>query len=188
MDMGKIELVHAIPGRIRLRVPEIKGKPDLTGALQKQLSGFRVVRRVEVNPITGSVLVLYDPADTAAIVELGRALFPGLDRFGSANPLPDSAGAEAEPSLEEGLADAVRDLNARVESTTGGADLKVLLPLALLLFGIKGLLLGKKVPSPSWYDYLWFAFGTYFTLNRPPAPRGQAPVEPGVVVSTNGRI
>ena len=24
----------------------------------------------------------------------------------------------------------------------------------------------KKVPSPTWYDFLWFAFGTYFTLNR----------------------
>jgi hypothetical protein len=45
-------------------------------------------------------------------------------------------------------------------------DLCELLPLALALLGVRSFLASKKVVSPSWHEYLWFAFSTYFILNR----------------------
>jgi isoamylase len=42
-------------------------------------------------------------------------------------------------------------------------------PLTLFVLGVRGLLVAKTVPFPAWYDLWWFAFGTFFMLNRPEA-------------------
>jgi hypothetical protein len=183
-DLSDIELRHAIPGRVRLRIPGIKGQPALAREVQQQLSGLKVVRRVEVSPITGSVLVIYDPADTPAMAELGRMMIPGLDLDGMSAP---DLGAEAPPSADA-IADSFRQLNQKVAAATGSTDLKVLLPASLFLCGILRLVAARKVPSPTWYDFLWFSFGTFFTLNRTSAPEpAPAAREPGsVAVHANG--
>jgi hypothetical protein len=72
-----------------------------------------------------------------------------------------------------------RDLNQRIESATGGTlDLRFLVPASLLVGGLVRLMAAKKAPSPTWYDFLWFAFGTYFTLNRDVSPGGPAEAAP----------
>ena len=171
-----VELLHALPGRVRLRFPWIKSQPDLAREIQKQLTGLKIIRRVEVSTITGSVLVLYDPADTPAMEELGRLAIPGLKLGGMSAPgvsPPDEAAANV--SLSESIADYFRQLNAWVKEATGGPDLKALLPSSLFLCGIVRLLIGKRITSPNWYDFLWFAFGTFCTLNRTPSPGKAAP-------------
>jgi hypothetical protein len=158
-DLTGIELRHAIPGRVRLRIPGIKGKPALAREIEKQLAGFPVIRRVEVNPVTGSVLVAYDASDSAAIAELGRLMIPGLDLEGVSDPVAEGSMADVVEVLG-------RDLNARVQAATGDVDLKFLLPASLFVGGIVRLVASKKLTGPAWYDFLWFAFNTYFTLNR----------------------
>jgi hypothetical protein len=196
MDLLRgIELRHAIPGRVRLRVPGIKGRPALAREVQRQLSGFRIVRRVEVSTVTGSVLVLYDPADNAAMAELGRLIIPGLDLDGTQAAAIQGQGIDgASPSLPDQVANAFRQINAKVEAATGGADLRVLLPATLFAGGILRMLVGKALTSPQWYDFLWFSFGTFFTLNRPPEPQEAATAtardrEPGTAaVPVNGQV
>jgi hypothetical protein len=166
-DLTKIELRHAIPGRVRLRFPGIKGHPALAREIEKQLAGLTVVRRVEVSHQTGSVLVIYDPADSAAIAELGRMIIPGLDLDGLSIPEgsgPDDGSVTISPAVA--VADFARQFNAKVEAATGGADLRFLLPASLFVGGLFRLIASKKLTSPAWYDFLWFAFGTYCTLNR----------------------
>ncbi len=183
-DLAGIELRHAIPGRVRLRFPALKGQPDLSREVQKQLGALSVVRRVEVNPVTGSVLVLYDPADSAAIAQLGRLMIPELDLEampGGADLATGNGLASASPA--EAVAAFTRRLNERLEAATGGAvDLKFLVPASLFAGGLLRLVASKKVPSPTWYDFLWFAFGTYFTLNR-----GQGLDTPGAPAGPPGR-
>ena len=65
-----------------------------------------------------------------------------------------------------GITTAIGALNAGVGKVTGGIDLKLLLPLTLFVFGIRGLLVAQKVVFPAWYDLLWFSFATYLMLNR----------------------
>jgi hypothetical protein len=171
-DLAAIELRHAIPGRIRLKIPSIKGEPGLALEVHKQLAALPVIRRVEVNPVTGSVLVLYDPADSAAIAQLGRMMIPGLDLNAMPDP-PDHAPRNGHGAGAPALAvtELARRLNERVEAISGGAlDLKVLVPMSLVVGGLVRLIASRKVPSPAWYDFLWFAFGTYFTLNRGSGP------------------
>jgi Ca2+-transporting ATPase len=50
----------AVPGRARVRVPALLGKPALARTLEARLTGVDSVRRVAANPITGSVLVHFD--------------------------------------------------------------------------------------------------------------------------------
>jgi len=54
-------VVHIIPGRMRLRFKSLKGRPDTAKALQSHLGAVDGISRVEVNAITGSLLLNYDP-------------------------------------------------------------------------------------------------------------------------------
>ena len=67
------------------------------------------------------------------------------------------------------------------------------MPASLFVGGLVRLIASKKVISPAWYDYLWFAFGTYCTLNRgmPPGEPAARPTAPdpkpvGSVKGSNG--
>jgi len=175
-DLTGIELRHAIPGRVRLRIPGIKGQPALAREIERQLAGLTVVRRVEVSAVTGSVLVVYDPADSAALAGLGRMMIPGLDLDGMADAgAQRRAETDTPASPADVVADLAREVNARVEAATGSVDLKFLVPASLFVGGLVRLIATKKLTSPAWYDFLWFAFGTYCTLNRSEALEGPAP-------------
>jgi hypothetical protein len=175
MESEPVELLHATPGRIRLRVPEVKANPALAREIQKQFSTFKGVRRVEANPLTGSVLVLYDPAMSATIAEMADRLMPGLNIATSEPSSSDHGRAATDAkapagSVAENIITYFKDMNAQVASATGGPDLKVLLPMALFAFGVKGLITARKVVAPTWYDFLWFSFGTFLMLNRNQSP------------------
>jgi len=74
------------------------------------------------------------------------------------------------PSISEGVETTFRDMNAAVRRTVG-ADLGILLPLALAVLGVRSLLASEKTMLPSWHEYLWFSFSTYFILNRTNPPQ-----------------
>jgi len=63
-------LIHALPGRARLHAP---GWSERTQRLlTPRLLQLRGVRRVQGNPLTGNVLVLFDPVATDAEIILAR--------------------------------------------------------------------------------------------------------------------
>jgi Heavy metal associated domain 2 len=177
MEIPGIRVVHAIPGRVRLKIIYLRDNPELAREIRARLAGVQGIRRIEANPLTGSLLVLYDPEEITSLESLltlsGTLIpvLPGLDLGDIAKWLePSGNEADSNPSLAGGISAALGALNTRVGKATGGIDLKLLLPLTLFMLGIKGLLVASKVPFPAWYDLLWFAFGTYFMLN-PPEPR-----------------
>jgi hypothetical protein len=174
MGIPGIRVVHAIPGRVRLKIISLRDNPELAREIRARLAGLQGIRRVEANPLTGSLLVLYDPEEITSLESLftlSEALIPslpGLDLGDIAQCLEHSGnGANSNSSLAGGFSTALGALNARVGNVTGGIDLRLLLPLTLFALGIRGLLVASKVPVPTWYDLLWFSFGTYFMLNRP---------------------
>jgi hypothetical protein len=176
MGIPGIRVVHAIPGRVRLKIVSLRDNPELARALRERLSGVRGIRRIEANPLTGSLLVRYDPEEMTSreslftLSETVTLLFPGLDMAQLEAWLGQSGnGSGATASLARGVSSGVGALNARVGKATGGLDLKRLLPLTLFGLGVRGLLVAKTVPFPAWYDLWWFAFGTFFLLNRPEA-------------------
>jgi hypothetical protein len=61
MAIQGLQIVHAIPGRIRVKVGKVKGNMALAEELQRQLSRLSVVQDVVVSPLTGSIMATYDP-------------------------------------------------------------------------------------------------------------------------------
>ena len=61
MAAQDFQIIHAIPGRIRVRIGKVKDNPSLADELQQKLSAIRVIQQAAVNPLTGSILVTYDP-------------------------------------------------------------------------------------------------------------------------------
>lgn len=68
-------IVSFIPGRVRLRLPELKNQ-SLAGELLPKIQEIPGVKAVEIKTLTGSLLIEYDPAliSTERLLELGRDL------------------------------------------------------------------------------------------------------------------
>jgi hypothetical protein len=165
-----IDVVHAHPGRVRLKFPQIKHDPEFAARIEKALAPVPAVKRVESNPVTGNLLVLYDPGGIAspetleALEPLSESLaehLPELDveefaRWLAAvddkrprkrthnNPGPRRAGALPRPSL------------------------KVLLPATFAGFGVHALV---TAPAPvPWYHFMSWALTAFLGMNHGKSP------------------
>jgi len=164
--MAGIDVVHAIPGRARVRIQALRGNPAVAKRLGERLALLPGMRRVEANPLTGTLLLVYDAEDMRWLEELPEvAGTPELD-LGSVRPRieagPADGGNGGRPATQ--VATFFGTLNRRVGEATGGLDLTVLVPALLVLFGLRALAT-DKVLTPTWFDLLWFGFGTFVMLN-----------------------
>jgi len=66
-------LVSFVPGRIRLRLRELKNHLALAESAKTRALEIPGVTKVEINPVTGSILIEYDPAilPTENLMEIG---------------------------------------------------------------------------------------------------------------------
>ena len=55
-----IHYMHSIPGRLRVKIPAIKGNPEKARAIQALLSGVEGLESIRANTITGSIVVKYE--------------------------------------------------------------------------------------------------------------------------------
>jgi hypothetical protein len=148
-----IRLVHALPGRIRFKLDRIKGNPDQVRAVESRLATVRGMHHVEASSLTGSVVATFDPV-----------LLESLDfHFAVAHALGVSPSDLNPDYLAEWYANQSNGVQNPLKEVTG--NWRMLVPLALVALGIRGLLVADKLTFPQWYDYLWFAFGTYSALN-----------------------
>jgi hypothetical protein len=177
-----VTVIHAIPGRMRLRIPSLKGNAERLRPVGEHLSRIPLVARVDVNPVTGSVLVVHrgEEADTAELVQsIAERLAPvvGVDEQSLHAHLSHQARPRPSRPLlhRDGVHGFFRDLNASFKSATGGPDLNLLVPALLVLLGFRGLLRDDRLQPPRWYDFMWFGFATYLMLNNPAIARELKP-------------
>jgi hypothetical protein len=111
------------------------------------------MHRVDASSLTGSVVATFDPA-----------LLESLDfHFAVANALgiaPSDLNPEYLAKWYAKESNGVPSVPAQITD-----NWRMLVPLALCLLGVRGLLSNDKLGLPQWYDYIWFAFGSYFALN-----------------------
>jgi hypothetical protein len=174
MALEDIAVVHTIPGRLRLRVEKVKGDPAFARKVQNTLSRVPGIKQVEAKPLTGSVLIQYELdkilTEEAAMALTDRLsqLFPEIDPGGLVQGIESlmehlATGGAPHPTVS--LKQSLTAINTRLAGLTGGFDLALLVPSTLLLLSLRSLLTTEHRPFPSWYDYLWFAFSTFFMLN-----------------------
>ena len=101
--------VHALNGRLRIKVPEVKGLPIKAVELEGALRNIDGITSVRANPTTGNVLVLYDPAKIAQYEVLGALQHLGYLQENGAIQTP----ARGRPRGYEGLGEAMAETLVR---------------------------------------------------------------------------
>ncbi len=183
-----IQIVHFLPGRVRVKLSRLKGNASLAGEVERTLTALQGIRHVETSTTTGSVLVLYEPylltsfdlEAVGSLMDLANTLglsFEAVDMDALQHWLHSVANgtrAESPSAFGNNITAFFDNVNTGVTQITGGwGELRTLVPLMLAFLGLRSLLFTENLLFPTWYDYLWFAFGTYVVLNAPRATREQ---------------
>jgi cation transport ATPase len=58
--MTNVQVAHSIPGRVRLKVPNVKENPELVDQIKQMFNAIPGIEQVTVNQTTGSVVLHYD--------------------------------------------------------------------------------------------------------------------------------
>jgi cation transport ATPase len=87
--------LHTVPGRLRLKMPALKGSPEMARKIQGAVSEIHGVEATAINTLTGSLLVNYDPAEVSS-----REILDTLGRRGHVDP---SRTVTREEQLEQAL-------------------------------------------------------------------------------------
>lgn len=56
---------HVTPGRLRIKIPMVKGSQDTAQQVEQILRGVEGINSVTANPLTGNALVLFDSESLA---------------------------------------------------------------------------------------------------------------------------
>jgi len=53
--------IHSVPGRLRIKIPAIKGHAERAMVIQSLLKDIEAVESIRANTVTGSLVVKYQP-------------------------------------------------------------------------------------------------------------------------------
>ncbi len=174
-------IVHAIPGRMRIRIPSAKADSKFLDQARAALAALPCVAEVTANPLTGSLLITYAPASQRDFegtlmtgngsplpFDLHRAASPRSSRKRTTRKGESSELAHAITNFVTGLDDAIKD------ATDNLLDLKTLLPLVLAGLGFTYVRNPKG--TPVWLTLMMFAFTSFTVLHRG-GPEAEAALE-----------
>ena len=127
---GTAEVQSSLPGRMRIYMPAVMEAQSQALQMKSQLEGTGVIRRVDIQPRTGSVLIIYDETQVQAPVVLGAAMkLMGLDARIKAAPVG---------KVREGLKTLANAVNMGViDGTNGLLDLPTLAGGALTIAALR---------------------------------------------------
>jgi len=156
---GVIETTHVLPGRIRLRAPILIGQHRAADQLQKSLARLDGIRAVEINALSGSLLIQFAPDRVRPDMLLGAAIrLLGLEKEIQRPP---------RSHIGEGIRQAGDSLNRAIHQQTGGMiDLWTSVAVLLLGTGVRHVAAGNAQLG---LQRLWWAYLAMF----PPALRGR---------------
>jgi hypothetical protein len=151
---GMLEVVHRIPGRLRVRVPV--RVPEVR--LSEEIAALPGVTSATWSPLTRSLLVHYDGerAEEGAIVT-AIARHAQVDVISPAEPTSNGE----RPTVAATVSSLFAAIDGRVAGATGGAlALGVLVPAVLTLWAARELLRGRARPL-AWSSALWYAHSLF---------------------------
>ena len=127
---GTAEVRSSLPGRMRVYMPAVTEAQEQALQMKAQLESTGVIRRVDIQPCTGSVLIIYDESQVQAPVVLGAAMkLMGLDARIKAAPVG---------KVREGLKTLADAVNMGViDGTNGLLDLPTLAGGALTIAALR---------------------------------------------------
>ncbi len=156
-------ILHHMPGRVRLKMPDRVGDPAYFADLEKQLGAFQNFEKLRANPETGSLLMQDGRIDLEALSDYAeeKNLF-------TISHVP----APAKPVSDNFMAPITR-ANLALKARSGGRfDLTEVAFLLMMGFGIYRLIRGK-LSAPPWYTAFWYAYGISKIIIKSRAETGE---------------
>jgi Heavy metal associated domain 2 len=146
-------IAHTSTGRLRIRITSQRGNLAALKSHGDQLATCPGVLSIEVNPSTGSILILHQTT-VQEIAEFARSknLFSLEDQKRLRVP---------SAKLRGNLGDTFKSFDRQVQSLTGGdLDLSGFAVGALIIAGSVQILSGTAGPIP-WSAAYWYAYNLY---------------------------
>lgn len=160
-------IAHHVPGRVRIKIPAARRNRRVLEQVSQFISALEGVHTVEPNPVTGSVVVHYDPAHRERLYQY----LPAPPELGEAAEMVEKVQREAEflaahSHTAAAVLESARSLDGTVRQATGGLlDLKVLLPALLTAWAFFEV--GIDTSTPMWVSLGIFSFNSFVMLHRP---------------------
>lgn len=122
---GVIEVLHYLPGRLRLYVPSIINDTDTADMLRINMEHIESINSIQVNIASGSVLIHFEPSQVDPLIIFGAtARILGIDQ---------KIGANSQPLLWREFKTARNAINDTIfNSSAGLVDLKTLVGICLV--------------------------------------------------------
>ena len=166
----EMHMLHSIPGRMRIKLLAGGKVEDRTGDIKKA----KGILYASFNPVTRNILVTYNPEilNEHETISLAGGFYDIFDESAAKEKADEiilrykKGAAHNDSSLKNILVNSLRRLDKKILTATGGqADLKLLFPLSMLLWGLLLLLLADRWVNPTWYSLMIFAFTAFAALN-----------------------
>jgi hypothetical protein len=135
---------------LRLKIPSKKGDELFFQSLKDQLSNLSGVERIDINPVSGSILLIHSiDAEKIAQFAQDKGLF--AIQHGSTNA----------PYLHREVTKAFNILDEQTKGFTGGGiNLGALASLALIAAGTYQIFRGNFAAIP-WYTAYWYGLNLF---------------------------
>ena len=168
-------VVHHTPGRLRIRLPFLKGFSSSPEQIKDLMSPLPGIKRVDFNPVTGSALICYDPENYDNFLDqlagyaqnfLGLTLTTSdlISKNGHKGKDTAVESANGESDLTRLLVGSFKRLNAELSKASDNTvDLKALLPVGVAAYAL--LRLGSAATTPLWVTLGLFSFASFVSLN-----------------------
>jgi cation transport ATPase len=200
----KAHIAHHVKGRLRLKLPAGKNNADLLERIQRGLVQIPGADRIEVNLLTGSIVVQYEPSLHQGFRERLAAFATDAGLFAlheSASPDSNDETRQLVRDIQtemeylakrsraaETILSQARKANLAVKKATeNSVDLNVLVPLGVAT--VSAVAIGLKAATPLWLTLAIFSFHSFVALHsQPPAmelpgipPPSQSPGTPQAI-------
>jgi hypothetical protein len=157
---GKFEVTHTLPGRIRFRIPMLEGQDkEVIDSVKKELIRLPEIDRVDVNRVSGSLVLEYNNEEINASIICGILLkLLGLE---------DALDAQPQAVAQKELNLIGRSLNLQVYNSTAGLfDLTSALALTIFGLGLYKIIVLQDRNTPGGFSLLWWAYIIFQSGNR----------------------
>lgn len=144
---GVLEVVHALPGRMRLRMPSLRARARALAEFATSLKRLEGIQDVTVNPVLGTALVRYDAAKLTPSLVVAAATH-GFDFETAVRNYQSLVGGELR-ALHYAFNQAI------VQRTGGVLDLPALMTVLLIVTFVRGIT-GRDGPKVSPLAVLWW--------------------------------
>jgi hypothetical protein len=173
MSHSLVRIAHSVEGRIRLKVKRGKGNPELMEAFAEQFRGLPGIERVKTNPVTGTVILIYDPdrhrelvgfVERSAGQEPVRPVPPKTDLDKFADAIQSEAEFLAEHSKSaRAFVDFFKKVDSKIKAASNNnVDLKIVLAGGLV--AAMFIEIGATAATPVWVTLLLFGANSYVEL------------------------